>query len=172
MNIFKIILLPVISLSLVSCTQNLSRRSAKNIIMKEKNAEWYYLIMNGTYNRGLRCYSISSNEISSKDQVKFEQKLTDAGFIKYEMNYFGLNYYSLTNKILPFKYKTDTNFKLAEIDNITIEGISGNADYKQVEFNIIYRPTVIGNLVKDLILLSRKETLSFRKYDDGWRINL
>jgi hypothetical protein len=135
--------------------------------LKQKDAGWYTIHLTPIYNAGLNCYYFMYDK-------KYEQKLLANGYIKYEMNYFGLDYYSLTDKILQYKNTGQSQneiwFKLADLKNINITGITGSDTYKHVEFTITYTPTQIGKSVLEPSELTKEESLSFEKYDDGWRL--
>ncbi|MGB4577445.1 MAG: hypothetical protein WBI06_11160 [Paludibacter sp.] len=162
-----LIILVSISLCFISCSDDLSRRKAKDIILNQKNAGWYTINLSPIYNAGLNSYTFWFNK-------NYEQKLLENGFIKFEMNYFGLDYYSLTDKILQYKITGQSEnkiwFKLADLYDINITGITGNDTYKHVEFNISYTPTDLGKYVLYTSELTKTGSLTFEKYDDGWRL--
>jgi hypothetical protein len=173
------IAIPIILLSFSLCAigcSDLSRGKAKDIILDKKDANWYLITMSASLNSGLGGYDISCNEISSENNNSFKQKLVDAGYLDYKLSYFGLKYFDLTNKILPFKISEQFQgglyyFKLAEIEDVNITGISGSDNYKEVEFTISYKPNDMGKLVLESSSLNKNKALTFKKFDDGWRIN-
>ncbi len=172
-NIVFLFILSIMSLSYIGCS-DLSRGKAKDLILDKKDAKWNSLTLTASLNNGLGGYDIRCSEMSSKDN--FQQQLIEAGFIKFKTNYFGINYYDLTTNILPFKISEQFDggfftFKLADIDDVNITGITGNDVYKNVEFTISYKPNEIGKLVLDPSSLTKQLTLAFKKYDDGWRID-
>jgi len=63
------------------------------------------------------------------------------------------------------------NLLVAEISKVIIGGIQQQSDnYVVVECEIIYKKNKIGNILIPTNELRKEARISFKRYDDGWRI--
>jgi hypothetical protein len=102
-------------------------------------------------------------------EKRFENRLTEQGYITHTQDH-NIN---LNKKIQPFtKLGSDIEIEVATFNDVKITGISGNDNYKHVEFQIFY---TLNELGKDISYpsnyLIETSRMDFQKYDDGWRTN-
>lgn len=170
-NFFIILLFSVSSLS---CSGDLSRSKASNIILKDIKAseKTIEIILQRQHDLG---YHLGSR--FSWNQKSVEQQLMNHEFIRFRQWYAGLRYFDYTDKIIRhvINERSDPpNFywiKIAELKDVEITGILGEKNHRRVECVLIYEPNEIGKIILDDSSLREKKTLKFSKYDDGWRLN-
>lgn len=152
---------------------DLSRNKAKSIIFEKINSDKYrknivlkYHI--STFNGKIR--------IETDEDLKNAKLLENNGYIKieYGSDKYSYNHISLLPKIQPFVYidggiTSTVWIKIAELEDVVITGISGENNYRRVEYTFYYKLNEVGRAISYSNKLTFSEYNRLEKYDDGWR---
>ncbi len=174
MKTYHILLILLFSISSMSCSSDLSRSSARKIILNDiqTSEKTIDIVLQRQHDLG---YHLGSRFLWNQQSA--EQQLMDHGFIRFRRLYYLVRYFDYTDKIMRHINNERSNpphyywFKIAELKDVEITGILGEKNHRRVECVLIYEPNEIGNILLDESDLRKKKTFNFSKYDDGWRLN-
>jgi len=166
-RLFVIILFVVSSCLLCSCG-NLSRSKAKNLILQQLNSDQSKPIWTRESLIVLD-FPTYFGRIETSSPFKQEtEMLVNKGYITMS----GRNVFVLNPRIKPYvTMDTGCNITIGNAKDVNITGISGDGNYREVVYDIIYTLNPLGEDISYSRGLSRQKSIRFRKYDDGWRID-
>ncbi len=176
MKTHHIILILLFAIGSMSCSSDLSRNQARRILLNNKDAE--YNTIDFEMVRESHLGYVLSGVTHGQGRIRIEDQLMRHGFIRHDLNYMGLRYFTLNDKIMQHvnekgRYHNpprNYHFKTAVLKDIEITGISGGKQHKRVECVFIYERNEIGKLLLDESRLRRNRAFNFSKFDDGWRL--
>ena len=167
-NHFSVIILFVFVSSLFCSCGNLSRSKAKNLILKQLNSDQSKPIWNRDSEIVLD-FPTYFGRIETSFPFKQETNmLVKKGYI----TLYGSNNFSLNPKIRPYvTINRGCYISIGTAKDINITGISGEDNYREVVYDIIFTLNPLGEDISYSRGLTRQKSIRFRKFDDGWRID-
>ena len=157
-----------ISLSIIlSGCGNLTRNKAKTIIIEKMKSDKYCKSIVLTYD-----ISPFNGKIEGGYDLETDKLLEKSGYITIDSNNYNI---TLLPKIQPFVYidsgiTSAVWISVATLSNVEITGISGEDNYRRVEYIRYYSLNEVGRAISYSKDLTFEGSISFTKYDDGWRI--
>ena len=154
---------------LSSCSNNLSRGKAEDLIRESVYAKYRVLLIFS----GDIC-AISENSLSPSQKV---QNLEDNGYVKIKKYPYNEGFFKILDKGNEFfvetrGYKKSGYFEFGDIKSINITGIQiEDKSNCYVNVEITYKLNSIGEIYYQSSEWVIKRSLLFSLFDDGWRMN-
>lgn len=165
---------------LFSCSSDLSRSKAKELIKENENYKYltdgYNIVSWSSSIRGL--YFLKSTAFpKNKYSVEKLRKLQELGYVKV---LFTLGddqaYFELTSQSDSLKYSGShcgysQCIVIGNIDDVEVTGIKEQSETSRVaEGTLKYRMNTFGKTLTDNETYEKPFSITFIKYDDGWKV--